>query len=137
MKKMILFVTVMPLMLTSCAHHRDVRAGADGNHRVVIQTDDTAEGNRDALAQADHFCKEQGKYAAIVDEKKNYTGSMDEKSYNQAKTVSKVAQGVGGAAFVFGNKKASNAGGIVSLGGGIADSALGNGYTVEMMFVCK
>lgn len=121
----------------SCAHHNDVRPGASGLHRVVIVTEDTDAGSRNAIAQANHYCKEKNKEAVFVEEDKKYTGSMDESTYKTGKTMAKVAKAAGGAAFVFGKRKASNTGGVVSLGGGIADSALGNGYTVEMKFKCQ
>lgn len=125
--------------LCACAHHRDVRPGADGVHRVTLVTDDTSAAGRDALSQAEDYCekKQSGKHAAIVTENKRYTGTMDESSYNNAKTAAKVAKGVGGAAWVFGGKNESNAGGIVGLGGAVADGAIGKGYTVEMTFKCQ
>ncbi len=123
--------------LAGCAHHRDVRPGADGVHRVVVTTEDTEQGSRDALDQANHFCKERNLSAAIINEDNKYSGSMDEKSYKTAKTAAKVAQAAGGAAFVFGGRNEKTAGGIVGMGGGIADSALGKGYTVEMKFKCQ
>ena len=129
----------MVLVSFSCAHHRDVRPGAEGVHRVVISTEDGAEGSREALAQANHFCKEKqnGKMAAIVSEEKKYVGSMNEKDYQNAKMASKVAQGLGGATAVFGGRNERVAGGIVGIGGGGADGALGNGYNVEMKFKCQ
>ncbi len=128
----------LSLFAVSCAHHRDVRPGADGVHRVVIYTDDTDEGSREAIRQANHFCKEKnGAYAAFIQEDQKYKGSMDEKTYNRAKTASKVAQGIGGAGYVFGGKNERTAGGLVGIGGGIADSALGNCYAVEMKFKCN
>jgi hypothetical protein len=61
---------------------------------------------------------------------------MNEKDYKTAKTVSKVAQAAGGAAYVFGGRNESNAGGIVGIVGGIADGLLGKGYSVDMKFKC-
>ncbi len=75
--------------------------------------------------------------AVFTNEEQKYTGTMDEGTYKNAKTASKVVKAAGGAAWVFGNKKASNVGGIAGLGGGIADQALGEGYTVEMKFKCQ
>ncbi len=128
---------VFCLLLASCAHHRDVRPGGDGINRVVVATDDQEEGARDAISQAEHFCKQRHQFPAFIDEKKNYTGSMDEKTYNNAKTAAKVAEGVGGAAWVFGGRNERTAGGIVGMGGGIADGVLGKGYQVEMKFKCQ
>lgn len=120
----------------ACAHHRDVRAGADGVHRVVVQSEDTDEGSRDAISQANHFCEQRGRSAAFVNEDKKYTGNMSESDYKNTKTAAKVAQAAGGAAWVFGGKNESAIGGIVGLGGGVADAAAGKGYTVEMRFKC-
>ncbi len=131
------FISIGSFLLISCAHHRDVRPGADGHHRVVVTGEDTESGAQDAIKQANHFCKENGGgYAGFTKEDKKYTGSMDEGSYKTAKTASKVAQAVGGAGYVFGGRNERTAGGIVGLGGGIADSALGKGYTVDMQFKC-
>lgn len=135
--KLFFAVIGFALLLSACAHHHDVRPGADGIHRVVLQTDDSDQGARDAIDQANHFCKEQNKYAAFVEEKKTYTGDMEEKNYKNAKRASNVAKTVGGAAWVFGGKKESNIGGIVGLGGAAADTAIGQGYTVDMRFKCQ
>lgn len=124
------------VFVVSCAHHNDVRPG-EGIHRVSVIAETKDQGAKDAISQANHFCKEQNKYAAIIDEKQSYTGTMDEQTYNNAKTASKVAEAAGGAAWVFGKKDTSNIGGVVGLGGGIADNALGKGYTVEMKFKCQ
>lgn len=131
------FALLASLFFFGCAHHRDVRPGVDGLHRVSVKTDDKENGSRDAISQAQHFCKERNLYAAFVDEKQSYTGDMDEQSYKKGKVAAKIAQGVGGAAWALGGKKESNVGGIVGLGGGIADSALGKGYTVDMSFRCQ
>lgn len=137
MKARHMLVLGAAFLFTACAHHRDVRPGADGTHRVVIHTDDTEEGGRNAMSQANDYCEQSKQRAFVVDEGSKYTGTMDEGSYRNAKTASKVAQAVGGAGYVFGGKNERTAGGIVGLGGGIADSALGNGYTVDMKFKCQ
>lgn len=124
------------LFLSACAHHRDVRPSANGIHRVTLKTEDTDEGSREAIEQANHFCKERGRHAAFVKEDQKYTGDMDEKSYKNAKRATKVAKTVGGAVWAFGGKKESNLGGLVGLGGAAGDSAIGKGYTVEMHFKC-
>ena len=92
---------------------------------------------REALSQANHYCEQKKKEAAVVSEGTQYTGSMDESTYRTSKTAAKVAKGVGSAAWVFGGKNESTAGGIVGLGGGIADGAIGTGYTYEMKFKCQ
>lgn len=127
------------LLSISCAHHRDVRPTEGGTHKVVLQTEDKDAGYKDAMSQANHYCKEEegNKRAVVVTEGSKYTGSMNEDTYRKSKTAAKVAQGVGGAAWVFGGKNESTAGGIVGLGGGIADGAIGTGYTYEMSFKCR
>ncbi len=134
--KKLLFVSLVSGFLISCAHHKDVRPSGDGVHRVSVQTDDKGVGGQEAMKQAEHYCNERNQSAVIVEENQKYNGSMDEKTYNTAKTVSKVAQGVGSAAWVVGGKKESEAGGVVGLGGAVAGSALGDGYNVEMKFKC-
>ncbi len=134
--KMFLGLIGISLALSACAHHRDVRPGADGIHRVVVKAEDTEEGAQDAIKQANHFCEERGSHAAFINEDQKYTGDMDEKSYKNAKRVTKVAKSVGGAVWVFGGRKESNLGGLVGLGGAAGDAALGDGYTVEMRFKC-
>ena len=136
MKNNLVGILFFAFILGACAHHRDVRPGADGIHRVVVQTDDTAQASRNAIKQADHFCKQSGQKSAFVNEEQKYTGDMDEKTYKKAKRATKAAKTAGGAAYVFGNKRASDVGGIVGLGGQVADSAIGHGYTVEMSFKC-
>ncbi len=125
------------LVLVSCAHHRDVRPGADGIHRVVIVTDNKEAASRDAIEQANHFCKDSGgKQAAFVNEEQKYTGDMDEQTYKNAKRATTVAKTVGGTVWAMGGKKESNIGGLAGLGGAAGDAALGKGYTVEMKFKC-
>jgi hypothetical protein len=110
MKNVLLFLSF--LFLSACAHHRDVRPGADGVHRVVFLTEEKGAGGSEAMSQASHYCKEFQKHAVVVDEKSTYTGSMKEETYQNTKVASKVATGVGSAAYVFGGKNESNAGGL-------------------------
>lgn len=135
-KNVLVLLCFVVINLVSCAHHRDVRPGVDGVHRVVIKSDDHDKGTQDAIAQANHFCEQKGKSAAIISEEKKYTGSMSEDDYKTAKTASKVATAAGGMVHVFGGKNESTAGGIVGLGGIVGDAALGKAYNVEMKFKC-
>ncbi len=128
---------VLMLLIVSCAHHRDVRPGADGVHRVQIQTDDVESSTRDAISQANHYCKQKNQEAAFIQEEQKYTGDMDEQSYKAAKRATTVAKTVGGAVWVFGGRKESTIGGLAGLGGMVGDAALGKGYTVEMRFKCQ
>lgn len=130
----------LTLMLGACAHHRDVRPGANGIHRVSLTVDDADEGNRDAISQANNFCEERGKSAAFISEKAQYTGTMNEKDYRTAKNLSKAAQVVGGAGATYGTAKRNSGvqsvSGILGLGGIATDAALGKGYKVNMTFKC-
>ena len=132
-----LFVALGVLALTACAHHRDVRPGADRNHRVVVTGEDERSTQRSALSQANHFCDDRyGKTAAIKKEDTKYSGNMDEDTYRMGKTASDILQTGGGGAWVFGGKKEKNAGKVATGTGAVLDSALGNGYTTEMTFTC-
>ena len=124
------------LVLAGCAGHKDVRPGADGIHRVVIQSEDTEQASREAIRQANDFCKERKKEAAFLKEDSKYSGDMDEGTYKNGKRMAKVAKTVGSGVWVFGGKTESAIGGIAGLGGQAADNALGNGYTVDMRFKC-
>ena len=125
------------VLISACAHHRDVRAGVDGVHRVELKSEDPENGARNAISQANHYCEQFDKSAAFLAEDKKYTGTMSESDYNSAKTASKIAQGIGSAGYVFGGRNEKTAGGIVGLGGSIARGAIGDGYTVEMRFKCQ
>ncbi|ODS51122.1 MAG: hypothetical protein ABS42_00020 [Bdellovibrio sp. SCN 50-8] len=133
----ITFVLSM-LFLSACAHHRDVRAGANGVHRVVVKDEDGHSGAQGAISQANDFCEKKrgGRSAAFLKEKKQYDGDMDEKSYKNAKRASKVAQTVGGGVWAHGGKRESTFGGLVGLGGSAVDQALGEAYTIDMKFKC-
>ena len=132
----LVLVSTAALMLGACAHHRDVRPSADGVHRVVVSTDDQDEGAREAIKQANHFCKERGLQAAFVNEESKYKGDMSESSYKNAKKATTAAKVLGGTAYVLGGSNESAIGGVVGLGGVVGDSVLGKGYSVEMKFKC-
>ena len=133
----ILGLAFVAFFFVGCAHHRDVRPGANGVHKVTLQHEDTEDGARDAISQANHYCEQSGKHAAFIDESKKFTGDGSEADYKKGKTIAKVGQAVGSAAWIFGGKNESTAGGIVGLGSGIYGSALGKGYNVTMTFKCQ
>jgi hypothetical protein len=124
--------------LMGCAHYPDVRPGAEGLHKVAVTAEDKEQGARNALNQANDYCGESDKKAAIVDENSKYTGDMSEKDYNKAKKISKVVGAAGSTVGVFSrDQKTKDAGWAVGMGGGIADGAFGKAYTVEMKFKCQ
>lgn len=69
----LIFLFFIPLLtlsvLFSCSspspreNRLDVRPGVDGVHRVVVITKNQVEGSREALNQADQYCKEIKKSA--------------------------------------------------------------------------
>lgn len=125
------------LISMACAHYPDVRPG-DKVHEAIIKTERKGEGFKEAFSQAKDFCDDVYKSRPVkIKEKSEYAGTMDEGTYNKAKTASKVVEGVGVAAAVFGGKKESKAGVAAGAGGGIADSALGKDYVYTLTFKCK
>ncbi len=137
MKMLIVLLSLGAVLFTAaCAHHPDVRPGADGIHRVVITSEDSERGSREAIRQANSFCKERNLSAAFINENSQYTGDMDEKNYKMAKRASKAAKILGGTTYVLGGRNESNIGGVVGLGGAVADGVIGKGYNVEMKFRC-
>ena len=134
---MLRFILFLPILfLISCAHHRDVRPGVDGVHRVVVKLDEDVQGSREALGQADHYCESLGKRAAIISEEKKYTGDMKEEDYKKAKTATKVVGAVGGLTTIFGGRNERKAGWATALGASAADGIIGMGYTLELKFKC-
>ncbi|MBK9321947.1 MAG: hypothetical protein IPM97_03135 [Bdellovibrionaceae bacterium] len=133
----ILTFCLLVLVLVSCAHHRDVRPSSTGEHVVKFNTESKEEGYRNAMSQAEDYCKELQKRPVIVNEKSDYTGTMKEETYNNSKKAAKVAEAIGSAGMVFGGKNERNAGGVVGLGGAIADGAIGSGYTYTLVFRCQ
>ncbi|HYX35656.1 MAG TPA: hypothetical protein VE954_21370 [Oligoflexus sp.] len=125
------------MLLTACAHHRDVRPSEDGLHSVQFQTEEKGQGFREGMSQANHYCEQFKQQAYQVNESSQYVGSMDESTYNTGKTVSKVAKVAGTAGYIFGGKNESKVGGAASVGGVVGDAVLGEGYQYQMRFKCK
>lgn len=125
------------LTLVSCASHEHVRAGADGVHRVVIRGTDKTEVEEQALGEARSFCDQRDLAPAFVEEKTDYTGSMDEKTHKTIKKVSQAAAIGGGMLGVMGGKRESRVGQGV-FGAGVVGSAFqdGDAYTANMKFKC-
>lgn len=131
-----LTIAILGLLFFGCSHHKDVRPAVNGEHKVSVMADTKSEGARDAIDQAEYFCDKRNKSAAVVTEDSKYEGDMNESDYKSAKKASKAATMVGGATHVFGGKKESNIGGVVGLGGAVADEVIGKGYRVTMTFKC-
>jgi hypothetical protein len=124
-----------------CAHHKDVRPGADGIHRFTMVTDDAEGAARKGIKEANHYCKEQGKSPAFLTEESKYTGDMPEDKYKTMKTIGKAGQIAGGTVWAVGgaagHEAASALGGISGIGGAVVSGIAGEGYTVEMKFKCQ
>src|ERR1043165_7129111 len=84
------------LFLVSCAHHEDVRPGANGVHRVIVRGADKAAVEHSAIEQAGYYCKESKKKSVITEESVKYTGSMDENTHNTIRRASKAVGVIGG-----------------------------------------
>lgn len=80
------------IFVAGCAHHRDVRPGADGVHHVVVRAQDKGSAERDAISQAEHFCQQSQKIPGIIEEKTVYTGTMDEATRDTLRKASMAAQ---------------------------------------------
>ena len=137
MKKSLLILSL--ILLNACAHHRDVRPGAEGIHTVKVKGENGEDSAREAMSQANHFCDKRDQYAAVVTENTKYAGkNMSEKTYNKAKMASKVVAGLGSAAFVFGKRdKTQRRGMIAGAGAGVANEVIGEGYQTVITFRCK
>lgn len=124
-------------LLVSCAHHRDVRPGTEGIHRVITRGPDKQQVEQSAISQANHFCEQRNLAAAFVNEDTKYTGEMDESTHNTLRKASQAAVIVGGGTHVLGGRRESDVGGAVA-GVGTVGSIMtsGDAYTVDMKFKC-
>jgi hypothetical protein len=137
MFKIFLATTTTLFVLTNCAHYPDVRPGVEGVHTVIVKAEDENSGARNALNQANDYCKTKKQNAAIISESSEYKGSMDEESYKTAKKVSKAAEVIGPVVWGAGGKRESKAGGVVGVAGAAGDEILGEEYSVKMTFKCQ
>ncbi len=136
--RIFLKLTLLTFLASACAHYPDVRPAADGIHTVSFLTESKNEGYQAAFSQAKDYCDDVvKKRPAVVSEKSQYVGSMDESTYNAAKTASKVVGAVGAAGAVLGGKNERQVGGVATVGGGIASGALGQGYEYTLKFKCE
>ncbi|RYZ48952.1 MAG: hypothetical protein EOP07_25125 [Proteobacteria bacterium] len=130
---------VLAALTVGCAHYPDVRPGENGLNEVIFRTERKGEGFQAAFSQAKDYCDDaMGKKRAVrIKEESKYVGTMDESTYNQAKTASKVLTAVGGTAAVFGGRNESKAGAVGGMGGAIGDNALGADYEYKLEFKCN
>lgn len=125
------------IFMVNCAHHKDVRPGTRGVHKVVVTSESQEQAQRNALDQANHFCDKRFEQAAAVQkEKTEYVGDMDEEDYKMGKTASRVLQVGGATAWALGGRRESNAGMVATGAGTMVGAALGKGYRTKMIFQC-
>ena len=125
-------IAVLPLLLFAfaCAHHRDVRPGADGVNKVVVRASEKERAERGAISQAEHYCGSLSKTTGVVAESTKYTGSMDEGTRASVKTASKVAT-------VLGHDARGGGDALGSAGQAGAVMTSGDDYVTEMTFRCQ
>lgn len=128
----------LALLISACAHHRDVRPGADGINRVMLRGPDREPIERDAISQANHYCDQYKKAPAFVSESSKYTGSGDEGNHKMMRGASKAVTARGGMASVFGGDNERNIG-QVATGAGVMGGIMTDqeAYTVDMKFKCQ
>ena len=78
-----LFCLLIFVLTSACAHQGFTRYYADGIHKsdAVGASKDAA--TKEAYSTADKACKENNLRAAIVNSQCFYSGSQDEKAYNE------------------------------------------------------
>jgi hypothetical protein len=127
--------------LAACAHtYKDVRPGVDGIHRVVVLGDGDGDGERDAIRQANNYCKydkERNQSAVFMNEDTKYQGSMDEDTNRTVRQASKAAGAVGVGMGVFGGRREQGAGHVAMGAGTVGTIMTHNTYKTEMKFQCK
>lgn len=131
----IIFISFL-LIFISCGHHKDVRPGDKGVHIVRFTAEERDAAYREASNQANHFCDQSDKTAAVLKEDYKYTGDMDEKDYKTAKRITKATKILSSSAWIMGGKRERNAGGVGAVGSNAADAVIGKGYTYTMSFKC-
>ncbi len=90
-------LTLLTTTLFSCSspsareNRLDVRPGVDGVHRVVIITKNQIEGSREALNQADQYCKEIKKSAYFFNSAPHEEAAAKPKTSSQITPAKKIA----------------------------------------------
>lgn len=138
--KLISLTIFAALFLAGCAHHRDVRPGADGIHSVRTREPNKERAERSAISQAEHYCESMGdKHPAFFNENTKYTGTMDEGTRDTVNKASKAAMILGGAAGTMGRSSSTRGAGTVVGAAGTAGHVMtsGDDYEAEMKFKCQ
>jgi DNA-binding transcriptional regulator LsrR (DeoR family) len=83
-------------LLVSCAHHRDVRPGSKGIHRVVVRKQNQEQAEQLAISEAQDYCSQYNKAPGFLEEKTEYKGTMNESTRDTVHKVSNAAMILGG-----------------------------------------
>ena len=138
MKLNIALIILSLFVLSSCAGHPHVRAGATGVHRVLIRGTEKETIERQAINEAENFCESKNLSPAFVSENTAYTGSMDEKTHKTIQKVSKAATVGGSMVGVMGGTNRDRRSGQGVMGAGVVGSVFQDeeAYTADMSFKC-
>ncbi len=132
-QKNLFAIVLLSSVLISCSHHKDVRAGAEGVHRVLVRGNEKSGAERKAIKEANHFCDNErnGTRAVFLNQQTQYTGSMDEDTRNTIKQAST-------AAMVVGNSMGDGHGSVLGHAGTAGFIMThGDDYEAEMKFKCE
>ncbi|PHI35399.1 hypothetical protein CBQ28_19860 [Pseudoalteromonas sp. GCY] len=135
--KRILLSVGLAVWLSGCAHHDDVRPSSDGVHNIMLFSDSRDAGSKEALKQARHYCKQADMVAYVVNLDIIYNSDTPESTYITQKGVANAVEAAGMAMWIFGRNSVDDAGAAMTIGGGIADGALGKPYDVRLNFKCE
>jgi hypothetical protein len=110
--------------------------GADGVNRVVARDIERDNAEEAAVKAAKEYCEEQKQHAAFIEDKTQYTGTMDEGTRNTVRKASKAAMILGPATGIATSSGA--AGGLLG-GAGIVGHTMTNDrdYQAEVKFKCQ
>jgi len=123
----------------SCAHHRDVRGGADNVHSVTVRGTEKTYTERDAISQADDYCDQWEKRAGILTQKSGYIGTtMDETTRDTVRKASTAAILLGGVGSASADDDDVRHGGNVVGAAGTVGAVMtgGENYETTMTFKC-
>lgn len=133
-----LLFTGLTLFGSSCAHHRDVRPGADGINHVIVRATDRTEAEQSAISQAENYCDQFQKHPGFLEEKSHYTGTMDEATRDNVRKASHAAILLGGTGSVIGSDDVRTGGNVLGAAGTVGSVMTGGSdYQSVMRFKCQ
>lgn len=135
MKNLLLAIGVTSF-LAACAHHDDVRPSENNQHYVIIKSSDRSEGIKEALDQADHFCKQDKQSMFVLNETVEYQGDKPEQEFLSDQSTAQIVSNAGTWLWVLGDGYVDDAGAIASIAGMSAEHSLGKPYLINLSFRC-